>query len=837
MYVWEIGRVEREGDVTEGRQRSGAIGRELTHGVLAVRNYRPTVVHILLFFSHGGNCAMTAAHIIYWMSPDQPISLADDLAARSDELLLDLLQARPDLASPPPPGVAVLAQRALSAASINRCGEDLDVLSVAVLETLGALRRASGGGAVTAAAITEALSERADTAAIGARIDSLAALALIWGPADALQTGPHMPAAWPWRSALATAPINLLDLASIREKIDRLGERERDLLTTLSTGPGLGRTRDAALGPDSNRPVPQLIAQNMLVVVDDQTVELPVVIGQLLRDEEPAEPTPLRPPELTGAGGRKIGLGEVDAAAAGEALEFLRHSTDALEALGAQPATVLRAGGMGVREIRRLTKVVSVDEKRMGLVLEVLSGLRLIDSGFPVPDISDGLEPSWAPTTSADSWIHQSSERRWFSIASAWIDLHRRPWQIGDRTPEGTIIGALVGSIPEGAARAERMLVLQALAEAKPGAAVTPTSLGRQIAWRHPRWIRRLSQATIAETLSEAQALGLVAHGALTSAGREIVAAGSAEDVETHTLAAMARSIPAPIDFFLAQADQTITAPGPLTPELTADLSLVADLESGGAASVYRVSEASVRRALDAGRTGTELLAFFTSHSKTPVPQSISYLIDDVARKHGQLRVGVASSFIRCEDPTTLAAVLSSPVAESLSLRALAPTVAVTSETLIDVLDQLRAAGFAPAGEDATGELVDLRFRGARLPTPRERQSARKPSLSLPSRERLGAVLTHMRSQDAANSATLVGPGKGGSSVTGGGLPATALLQKALNSKSTVRLGYVNAEGFASRHVVVPRLIGAGQVIAVEPGGDDEHRFSLHRITTVEMVD
>jgi len=43
--------------------------------------------------------------------------------------------------------------------------------------------------------------------------------------------------------------------------------------------------------------------------------------------------------------------------------------------------------------------------------------------------------------------MHQSTERRWFSIASAWIDLHRRPWQIGDRTPEGTIIGALVGSI------------------------------------------------------------------------------------------------------------------------------------------------------------------------------------------------------------------------------------------------------------------------------------------------------------------------------------------------------------------------------------------------------
>ena len=55
----------------------------------------------------------------------------------------------------------------------------------------------------------------------------------------------------------------------------------------------------------------------------------------------------------------------------------------------------------------------------------------------------------------------------------------------------------------------------------------------------------------------------------------------------------MAKSIPAPIDFFLAQADLTVTAPGPLTPELAADLALVADLESGGAASAYAGAGAS----------------------------------------------------------------------------------------------------------------------------------------------------------------------------------------------------------------------------------------------------
>ena len=56
---------------------------------------------------------------------DQRIGLAGDLAARSDDELVALFIARPDLAAPPPQGSGVLGQRALSAASITLAGEDL----------------------------------------------------------------------------------------------------------------------------------------------------------------------------------------------------------------------------------------------------------------------------------------------------------------------------------------------------------------------------------------------------------------------------------------------------------------------------------------------------------------------------------------------------------------------------------------------------------------------------------------------------------------------------------------------------------------------------------------
>src|SRR3712207_8225282 len=61
------------------------------------------------------------------------------------------------------------------------------------------------------------------------------------------------------------------------------------------------------------------------------------------------------------------------------------------------------------------------------------------------------------------------------------------------------------------------------------------------------------------------------------------------------------------------------------------------DVESSGGATVFRVSESSVRRALDSGWSAADLHDFFARASRTPVPQALDYLVDDVARQHGRL--------------------------------------------------------------------------------------------------------------------------------------------------------------------------------------------------------
>ena len=60
-------------------------------------------------------------------------------------------------------------------------------------------------------------------------------------------------------------------------------------------------------------------------------------------------------------------------------------------------------------------------------------------------------------------------------------------------------------------------------------------------------------------------------------------------------------------------------APGPLEHEISQALAMMAEIESRGGATVYRFTEATIRRALDHGKTGDEIKTFLAKTSKTPM--------------------------------------------------------------------------------------------------------------------------------------------------------------------------------------------------------------------------
>jgi len=421
----------------------------------------------------------------------------------------------------------------------------------------------------------------------------------------------------------------------------------------------------------------------------------------------------------------------------------------------------------------------------------------------------------------ADRFVESSTASKWHLLAITWLDLPGRPSLIGSRGPDGKPYAALSDSLFSTAAPLDRRLLLEILADLPAGSGVDATSASRAMTWRRPRWAVRLQPDPVGDLLTEAHVLGVVGRGAIASAARKMLAADPADDV----IAAMEKVLPAPIDHFLLQADLTVIVPGPLERDLAEQLASVATVESAGAAMVYRISEASIRRALDTGRTAGELHALFNRHSKTPVPQGLTYLIDDVARRHGQLRVGMAQSFVRCEDAALLAQAVAAPAAEQLEMRLLAPTVAVSQAPISEVLAALRDSGFAPAAEDSTGAIVDLRARGARVPTPPRRRAPRLAPT--PTSQTLGAIVAVLRKVASAPFGNMRLD------------PAVAIsqLQEAAHLQSSVVIGYVDPAGVATQRVVAPINVRGGQLTAYDPASGRVREFAIHRVTSVVSAD
>jgi hypothetical protein len=750
-------------------------------------------------------------------------TLIDWLRAQDDQTLAALLVARPDLATPPPADMSVLAARAATRASVSRAAEGLDTFTLAVLDAL--IVTDADTAPVPVSRVVDTVGPDATEARVRDALDVLTRLALAWG-ADEIAV---VPAA---REAGGTFPAGLgrpsaaLDGADIPALLADLAEPERRMLTTLAHGSPLGRTKDANVAvplAEARTPVQRLLAMGLLLRRDAETVELPRQVALAIRGDSPLGSVKLTEPTLNT---KQHKASTVDATGAGEALEFLRRAETLVKLWSTEPPPVLKAGGLGVRDLRKLARDLDTDERGAGLVVEVLFGAGM------VADSASATTPEWLPTTLVDPWLVASPPNQWATLAAAWLDLPRLPGLAGVRDAKDKVLAPLSDDLRRPPAPTERRRILSALAELRGGSGVaSPDDLAAVLAWRAPRRGGRLRDEIVRWTLAEATTLGLVALGGMTAAGRALLEDGGPATAAKR----MADSMPEPLDHVLVQADLTVVAPGPLEPVLAADMAAVADVESAGSATVYRVTDASVRRALDAGRTAEELHELFRTRSRTPVPQGLTYMIDDVSRRHGRLRGGTATSFLRCDDPVLLAEVAAHPAAARLELRRIAPTVLVSPVPLGDVLEELRGAGFAPVAEDAHGQVLDLRPAGLRLPAPARPRRTVSGALSP---ERAQAMVDQLRSGDMA-----AGTRRGRTVSLAAGTGATdtaatlALLREAIEQHSQVWIDFVDSRGVASQRVVDPFRVGGG----VLEGRDVTHgavrQYPLHRITSASLVE
>jgi Helicase conserved C-terminal domain len=740
-----------------------------------------------------------------------PTTLVDWLRAQDDEVLAELLRLRPDLGVPPPADLTVLATRAAVRASVHRACDDLDTVTLAVLEAL--VVAGADSAPVALAELRRLLGPDVPARACRDALDALRVRAIVWGPDGELSLVPSGRDVVPRHpGGLGRPAAGPAASSALPELLAGIEPDERRVLDALAAGPPLGRSR---AGADPESAVGRLLTKGLLLRLDAETVELPRQVGMALRGDRPLGALTVKKPELDP---RDRGADAVDATAGGAALELLRRVDLLIEFWSRTPPPVLRSGGLGVRDLRRAARETDTDEANAALLVELLAAADLVAE-------SEAAAPEWVPTTAFDAWATGGPGARWAVLARSWLELPRLPGLIGRKDDAGRVIAPLSDGPRRPLAPRDRRRVLTGLAELPAGSAPgSVAALADLLAWRAPRRGGRLRDEVVGWALSEATVLGVVALDALSSPGRALL------DDPAAVPTALRSVLPPPVDHVLLQADLTAIAPGPLETDLAAELRLMADVESAGAATVYRFTEASVRRALDAGRTAGDLHGFLARRSATPVPQGMTYLVDDVARRHGRLRGGAAASFLRSEDEVLISEVLAHPDAVLLELRRIAPTVAVSPLPLVQVLEVLRAAGFSPAAEDTGGAVLDLTDRGRRI-SPRRRGSSSSGLPPEPDTAQRAALVSRMRAGEAMAGARR---NRGGVEPANG--TTLDLLRTAAAAGRNVWIGFVDGHGIAGERVLEPVSVGGGVVEGRDAVDGAVHRVPLHRITSIAVV-
>ena len=640
------------------------------------------------------------------------------LRALGEDRLAGLLTHRPEVTTPAPSSLSELAARLSDPTSVLAALRRLVLPSAQVAEAIAALPAPADRPSLDRLL---GATEPADVAAVDRALADLTEHGLLTATeAEALSLVPTVRYAWDSPLGLGPSVAEFLDgmaAGPLRAMADRLGAPRRtgkddlvEAITAALRNPDLVQAVVASAPQQIKELLLRVAGSGEHVMLEDgygvmrrgwheTQLRWAVERGLLLSfgpwDCEfvmPSEVTlSLRGPDYTAPFDARepicpripVEPGTVARDASAAAGAFLRLAISVLDEASRTHVATMRAGGVGIRELRRLAKMCGTDVDAVRLVLAVLhrGGLLAVRA--------DGA----TPTAKYDAWLEEEPAARLTTLIHAWWSLPYAPLAAP---------GAWEPSTVDNGTALLRAGTLRLLA-AEPGAPTDAESFVQCVRWRHPFLLHADAKtlvAVVVATRVEATALGVIGAGTVSDAGLALLANDRA------ALALALANVGKTVGTAHLQADLTAVVSGTPSAALAEVLAAVAIRESSGAASVWRFSPDSVRRALDVGWAADAVIAKLEAIATNGVPQPLTYLIRDVERRHGAIRASTVVCCLRSDDAALLAEVAADRRLRGLGLRLLAPTVLAGAKPLPETIAALRKAGYAPVEESADGSAV-----------------------------------------------------------------------------------------------------------------------------------
>ena len=710
------------------------------------------------------------------------ITFADELRARADDALASIFKLRPDLVSPVPNDFSALAARATSTPSLVRALDSINMWHYQIIEAACALPEPFKK--------SEIVSVTSEETAFA--LDHLWQMGLLYKEGNNYRTPTNL------KMLIGDEPAGLGPIAvkkfefSILKEIPKASE---EVLAKLTWGPPRGQIGNIKKPGNA---IGWLLDNGVLVALDSNTVALPRDVAIKLRGGKIHKEMVSKAPNLIG---KEVVQKQIDLAAIANISTILRWCEELLHNLSDEPPTALRTGGLGVRDLKKIAEHLGIDETCAGFVAELcyLGGLLVIDSDDQI-----------LPTSAFDIWLTKSAEERWYSLVVLWLDTSRVSGLIGKISDKN--VAPLGPELDRAGASLIRRSTLKVLNN-NPQLTPDIKSLQEIVKWINPQ---RANNDYVEWTLREAEWLGITGQGALSTFGSNLL--NEKEELEIES------ALPKPVDHILIQADNSAVAPGPLTPELASEMGTIADIESRGGATVYRFSDSSIRRGLDHGKTGDQIKTFLSKISKTPMPQPLEYLIADISKRHGRLRVGSAHTYIRCEDEGLVQQILHDKKCEHLRLRKIAPQVLVTDFELAEVIGELREFGYLPAAENSGGVLLsqpNLRRSKSRPKPPRIISEFTAPKDAI-----VTAAVKTIRAGERSKKVDPIIPGTSSNETL-------ALINQYINEGKSLIISYADNNGGVSNRIIEPISISLGTLTARDETSDEILQFRIPRINGV----